>query len=254
MADDIESTKQQHHAQLAAEHQRLAQFHSEHSGGNAPNTNASAGAQVGGFFATLAEHKWWVVGGIAAFIAIFFVILPKMGSGSGSNNTANQSPDLSQGGYVPANISAQLDNINTEISGLANQIGNGNGGTTTPPPPTGGGGNPPNGIMCQVGYHKVNGVCVPDFHLCPLGTMTNGFGGCTPISPVPVNPPPTQNPPAPQHKYVTVAKWLPMNTPWNSTLWGIANHEGLTLRRIEQLNPQIKNPNLIYKGERVEIS
>lgn len=37
----------------------------------------------------------------------------------------------------------------------------------------------------------------------------------------PVGRPPVAKPP----KTVTVTKWTRHNTPWNSTLWGIANHE-----------------------------
>lgn len=76
------------------------------------------------------------------------------------------------------------------------------------------------------------------------------------INPPPNNPPPNNppvnNPPAPvQHRYVTVATWTANNTPWNSTLWGIAHHYGESLSQIEKLNPQIKNPNLIYPGQKV---
>ena len=38
------------------------------------------------------------------------------------------------------------------------------------------------------------------------------------------------------------------------TLWGIANRYGLTLSQLIQLNPQIKNPNLIHVGEAVRVS
>ena len=38
------------------------------------------------------------------------------------------------------------------------------------------------------------------------------------------------------------------------TLWGIANRYGLTLSQLIELNPQIKNPNLIHVGEAVRVS
>lgn len=38
------------------------------------------------------------------------------------------------------------------------------------------------------------------------------------------------------------------------SLWAIATAHGLTLARIEQLNPQISNPNLIYPGQVVHVS
>ena len=35
------------------------------------------------------------------------------------------------------------------------------------------------------------------------------------------------------------------------TLWGIAKRYGVSLADVISLNPQIKNPNLIYPGEQV---
>jgi LysM repeat protein len=52
---------------------------------------------------------------------------------------------------------------------------------------------------------------------------------------------------------VTVAKWTASNTPWNSTLWGIANHYDTTVANLLKLNPQIKNANLVYPGEKVKV-
>jgi LysM repeat protein len=48
-------------------------------------------------------------------------------------------------------------------------------------------------------------------------------------------------------KYITVTAWP---TP-TSTLWGISQKVGVPLSRIEALNPQIKNPNLIHAGESI---
>lgn len=38
------------------------------------------------------------------------------------------------------------------------------------------------------------------------------------------------------------------------TLWGIARQYGITTETIIRLNPQIKNPNLIYAGQKVQVS
>ena len=38
------------------------------------------------------------------------------------------------------------------------------------------------------------------------------------------------------------------------TLWGIANTYGLSLNALIALNPQIKNPNLIYVGQKVRVA
>ena len=37
------------------------------------------------------------------------------------------------------------------------------------------------------------------------------------------------------------------------TLWGIARDNGLSLTALIDLNPQIKNPNLILTGEKVRL-
>lgn len=87
------------------------------------------------------------------------------------------------------------------------------------------------------------------------GSGTGSSGNPTP-SPTPAPAPKPSPAPAPApapSRYVTVSPWTAQNTPWNSTLWGIAQHEGESLSRIEQLNPQIANPNLIYPGQRVNV-
>lgn len=236
MADKEELTeaKQAHHAQLAGEHQRLAQFHAEHAGGKQPETG-SVGSQLGGFVGSLESHKFWIIGGIIAIIVIFTVVIPAFQNGLGgntanTNNNPNASGDYSNSGILPSDISSALDNINQSINGIANQIGGGGGTTTTPPPTT-----PPTGV-----FNKP--PVIP-----PVGNPTQ-----TP--PPVVTPPPTNPPiPAPQPLYVTVTHWTPTNTPWNSTLSGIAQHEGVSLNRIESLNPNIKNPNLIYAGQQVRV-
>lgn len=87
--------------------------------------------------------------------------------------------------------------------------------------------------------------------------------------PYPIVPKPIQNPPKPVPKpapkptptpvipsahYDTVGTWTQQNAPWNSTLWGIANHEGISLSRIEALNPGIANPNIIQPGQKIRVS
>jgi len=98
-------------------------------------------------------------------------------------------------------------------------------------------------------------------------TGTGNVTSNPPPKPVP-NPQPTPKPPPSQPKHVTpvkvppkpaapvtvtVAKWTPANTPWNSTLSGIAAHEHTTVANLMKLNPQIKNANLIQAGSKVRI-
>jgi LysM repeat protein len=74
--------------------------------------------------------------------------------------------------------------------------------------------------------------------------------------PVP-SPAPAPNPGGPTHgntnPSVTVTKFTSKNPPWNSTLSGIAAKEGTTVAHLLQLNPGIKNPNLIYPGQSIRI-
>lgn len=69
---------------------------------------------------------------------------------------------------------------------------------------------------------------------------------------LPVRPRPTPAP-AQQPRYDIVAQWLPVNSPWNSTLSGIASHEGESLSFVERLNPTITNPNLIHPGQQIRV-
>ena len=50
----------------------------------------------------------------------------------------------------------------------------------------------------------------------------------------------------PRSRWHTVAK--------GDTLWEIARRYGVELGRIVELNPDIRNPSLIYVGQRVRIS
>lgn len=84
------------------------------------------------------------------------------------------------------------------------------------------------------------------------------------------NPQPRPRPPARRkvtgiavkHKaapeqFVTVGKW-PGNSvngvaQWNTTLSGIAKHYNTSLAELLKLNPGIKNPSLVYPGEKVRV-
>lgn len=71
--------------------------------------------------------------------------------------------------------------------------------------------------------------------------------------PAPAAPAPPPSAPAPRS--VTVAPWTAGNTPWNSTLSGIAQHfynDASQYTRIAQANG-IANPDLIYAGQQIVI-
>lgn len=87
----------------------------------------------------------------------------------------------------------------------------------------------------------------------------------TPVSntppPPPAPPDPGPPPPAPQDQgppppnYVTVGTWGNGQdglAPWDSTLWGIANHFGTTVDALVNAN-NIGNPDLIYPGQQIMI-
>jgi LysM repeat protein len=83
-----------------------------------------------------------------------------------------------------------------------------------------------------------------------------GNGGSTGQS----SPPPTQPTYQPQQAgsraRVTVQKWPGSSSggkaEWDTTLWGIAQHFGITVSELAAAN-QIGNPNLIYPGEQIEV-
>jgi len=65
----------------------------------------------------------------------------------------------------------------------------------------------------------------------PAPVTTPPVVSTDPVQPPVVRQPPTPAPPAtkppapkPAGQWVTVSKWTAKNPPWNSTLWGIANH------------------------------
>ena len=81
-----------------------------------------------------------------------------------------------------------------------------------------------------------------------------------PTPPATVKPPPaTVKPPVkvppkkPAPKYTTVGKWRSGNTPWNSTLSGIAKHFNTTVGKLMKLNPKIKNANVIHAGQKIRV-
>lgn len=80
-----------------------------------------------------------------------------------------------------------------------------------------------------------------------------------PIISIPVKHPAKgkQHPASPQTTEVTVAKWPGQSVnglaQWNTTVWGIAKHYNTSISEILKLNPQIKNANLIYPGQKIKV-
>jgi LysM repeat protein len=131
----------------------------------------------------------------------------------------------------------------------------------------------------QVGIPTANGQAAPvNTTSGSTSTEPGNNQGLNPGQANPVgtpNPQPTPTPPARtattgttvQHKAgpapvksagsktqtVTVTKWTATNTPWNSTLSGIAQHYNTTVAELLKLNPSITNPNLIYPGQKITV-
>ena len=51
---------------------------------------------------------------------------------------------------------------------------------------------------------------------------------------------------APEERYYTAV--------WGDTMWGIAVRNGMTLSQLLALNPQVRNPNILYVGDRIRIA
>lgn len=101
-------------------------------------------------------------------------------------------------------------------------------------------GQPPNGQPFRL-IHAQPPVTVPT----PSPTPT----------PITDNPPPVVqgSSPAPRTTTVTV---VPFGNPapWNSTMWGIANHFGIPLSKLEAANPSVTPPNyVIHPGQTITV-
>lgn len=156
------------------------------------------------------------------------------GSSGGSivGYDANGNPIYSAGGQMPADFAGEISTLQSEYGNLASEISAWQGGTppaTTTPPGNVNPGGPPTNITP------------------PPKTWTP-----PPWKPKPP-PKPAPKPAPPKTTTVTVAKWTAHNAPWNSTLSGIAAHYHTTVANLLKLNPGIRNPNLIYAGQKIKV-
>lgn len=129
--DRHEQLLRQREERLQIAHQRRMEQEPSRTSGGVSGSH-SMGKGFSDFTAGLAEHKGIILlvgGGIVVFIIVYYIINNQNSSTSAG---ANASPNLSAGGYLPSDISAQLASINQTLSSL----GSGSGGSTT----TGGGG------------------------------------------------------------------------------------------------------------------
>jgi LysM repeat protein len=88
----------------------------------------------------------------------------------------------------------------------------------------------------------------------PLPTPSPGPAGPPgPPGPSGQPPKPPRTPTPTKLQTVTVAEYTTKNPPWNSTLSGIAKHYNTSVSNLMRLNPWIKNPNMIHKGDKVRV-
>jgi LysM repeat protein len=130
---------------------------------------------------------------------------------------ANGNPIYSGGGdQLPADFSGEISTLQSEFGDLASEISQmqGSPGPAGPPGPKG----PPG----------------------PPGVNPGG-------PPKGVHPPPRKKPPAkkPKTRSITIAR--------GDTLSGLAKKYHTTVAELLKLNPQIKNPNLIYAGRKLNV-
>ena len=194
------------------------------------------------------EHKTPIMIVIAGATMLLTAILVFRNQSSTGSSTA--APGTPTAGGVPTVQTTDSTNAYNSLTGYMQAILQqlqqmGQGSTPSSPPSNP---SPPGGV--------VNTPPLQGGHP-PMGNGGNPVSTApvAPIrAPIPAASAPTPSAPAgAASQYVTVGTWTP-NPAWNTTLSGIAQHEGVTLTRIEQLNPQISNPNLIYPNERVKVS
>jgi|SRR5579859_351293 len=201
----------------------------------------------------------WVVIIGAGLLAVY--IVPKLfGSGSTptptdtsgtTGTTGDQTGNLQTGGYGMA--IDPLTGLPYSVQGMV-PTGNAAGGLQGPAGPAGsvGPAGPPGtpGAVGPAGPPGPMGTPGTPGSVGPAGPPGTPATPPTPTpTPAPHPTPPPQPPPVPQ-QFVTVAPWP--NT--LSTLSGIAASRGITLQKVEQLNPQITNPNAIQPGQKVRVA
>lgn len=177
---------------------------------------------MGGLFGFFGEHKIILFAVGITVVAVAVLYANRKSLSSGSTSASNQSPDWSQSGVAPSGIQMAFDQLTQQLNNIQSQLA---GQQQPPSNPT----QTPNPPTPQNN---------PPTNIPDRGFVNHG-----------VNRPPTG-------QFVTVQKW-PSSM---STLSGIASQEGISLSRIESLNPQLFNQrpnsgwNLIYAGQRVRIA
>jgi len=158
----------EHEELLQKKEERLQMAHQRRMEQEPGHVSKSPGKGAGEFFSFLGEHKMLFlgIGGAVVIIVIIYYVIQANNANS-ANSTANQSPNLTNGGYMPSDISAQLASINDQLSSLGATLTSPGSPTTNPPPNNGGGGG-------------VTGGCVTDGS-CVKPVLPDWVGGTAQI-------------------------------------------------------------------------
>lgn len=242
-----EERLQRREERLQRQHERLKEGVPHNSGG----WKSSGGLKE--VFSFFEEHKIITIAVIAIILLLVGLNFFNNQSGTVATSGPNASPDYAASGYMSSGTASALDNINSTLQAMMSQISSlgqqqassSSSGSST----TGSGTSSSPGGSSSTGSSGPSGS--PKNPTGPLPPPNSGKGVSGPPRLVPVQPihviSSGGNSSSNGTPYVIVQKW-PQRL---STLWGISQAEGISLNRIESLNPQIKNPNLIYPGQKV---
>lgn len=206
--------------------------------------------------------RWVLLGGailVAAFVAIH-LLTAKAKKGSGSTNAANTSgaPTGTENGLqVDPATGAAIEYLPTQNTEESFYAANSFNGASPVPPVTDNQYSPP-----PVSTGTANPAPTPEPSSGTGSTGSHPTPEPPTPAPKPAPKPPTSHPTTPAEpatashgarpEYVTAEAWT-SHPKWDATMWGIATHEHLTLSELAMLNPDVRNLNLIYPGERIRV-
>lgn len=225
MADESPSEReerlQQQEERLQRQHERLMEKPPVQGG-----KSGGVGKFFGGLAAGFGEHKVAILAVVGIAIVLFVIIQMKKGSSAGPGN---QQGSLQS--YPTADVATAIDQLTQQQEATQNQL------TTQ------------QGVLGNLLTAIQN---IPTSGNNSNNTQTTATNSNSSSSST------TNTQPAPDSgsQYVTVTQWPSAF----GSLSGIAQAEGISLSRIESLNPQLYNQqpgsgfNLIYPGQRVRIA
>lgn len=132
MADETPGEREQR-LQMAEERLQKQHQRTMESRQNPPSTGG-VGAGVGGFFATLGDHKFILIGAVLGIAIVAYVIFKGRAS---SQNTANQQGALGNAGYQDSGVAYALTQLGQQLNNLQATMSAPPTTNPTVPPPSG---------------------------------------------------------------------------------------------------------------------